>query len=265
MDKKTYLEKYKLINEYYKRNNYIITEAPNDNNGGGIPDPSMDMGMGNGQDMGGQQPQNDPMGGGMPDMGMDPNMQGGEQPMDRQSDANMDMPDPSAGATGFEPQGQMEQDPQMAQQPVDSGEEEEVIDVDDLTDSQEDTEKKVDNLTNKFDKLFQMIGSFEEKINQSDAKINDLKQELEKRNPTQIEKMSMRSQTGYPFNVSPDEYWDEKEQTSNYSRDDDENGTNLPQYQITKNDVDNMTDWASISKSLDKYGAFSKLDDIFDF
>jgi hypothetical protein len=169
------------------------------------------------------------------------------------------------GAEGFEPQGQIEQDPNMSQAPIDSVENEEVIDVDELTDSQEDTEKKVDALTSKFDKLFQMIGSFEEKIKQSDENINALKQEIEKRNPTQIEKMSMRSKGGYPFNVSPDEYWADKEATSNYSTEDDENGVNQDQYKITKNDVDNMTDWASISKSLDEEGMFKDLKDIFEF
>lgn len=248
MNKNDYLKKFNLINEYYKRNGYVISEA-------GIPDPSMDMGNG---PMGGGAPEGDmggaPNGDGAP---MDPSMDMGNNPMDSGA--------PSNGAEGFDPQGQIEQDPNMSQAPIDSVENEEVIDVDDLTDSQEDTEKKVDALTSKFDKLFQMIGSFEEKIKQSDENINALKQEIEKRNPTQIEKMTMRSKGGYPFNVSPDEYWAEKEETSNYSTEDDENGVNQDQYKITKNDVDNMTDWASISKSLDEEGMFKNLKDIFEF
>ena len=261
MNKNDYLKKYKLINEYYKRNGYVISEA-------GIPDPTMDMGndpMAGGQDQ--MQPQGDDMGQ-MP-MGGDASM--GGAPQGDQSMGGEMMPDmgmdagASQGAEGFDPQGQMPQDPNMSQAPIDSVENEEVIDVDDLTDSQEETEKKVDSLMSKFDKLFQMIGSFEEKINQSDENINALKQEIEKRNPTQIEKMSMRSKGGYPFNVSPDEYWADKEETSNYSTEDDENGVNQSQYQITKNDVDGMTDWASISKSLDEDGMFKNLKDIFEF
>ena len=78
-----------------------------------------------------------------------------------------------------------------------------------------------------------------------------LKAELEKRNPTPVEKMSLRAKNSYPFNVSPDEYWDEKQQTSNYSPDDDNNGVDDPQYQITKSDIDDISDWNSIAKSLD--------------
>lgn len=265
MNKTEYLKKFNLINEYYKRNGYIISEA-------GVPDPTMDMGnnpMDNENPMGGQNqglPQEDENG--MNDLMGDNNSMGGQDQGLPQGGENMDMgmdQGMSQGAEGFDPQGQIEKDPSMSQAPIDSTETEEVIDVDDLTDSQEDTEKKVDLLMDKFDKLFKMIGSFEEKINQSDDNINSLKQEIEKRNPTNIEKMSMRSKGGYPFNVSPDEYWDDKEKTSNYSTEDDMNGENQAQYRITKNDVDNITDWASISKSLDEDGMFKNLKDIFEF
>jgi hypothetical protein len=261
MNKTDYLKKYNLINEYYKKNGYIITEADNAQNDMNGQEQMMDEPMGDDIPQG-----NSPMGEQpMPDMGMGDMMGGdltqGEQPM---PDMGMDNSMPQ-GAEGFDPQGQVGQDPAMSQNPIDSGENEEVIDVDDLTNSQEETEHKVDSLTNKFDKLFQMIGSFEEKLKQSDENINALKQEIEKRNPTQIEKMSLRSKDGYPFNVSPDEYWNEKEQNSNYSSDDDENGINQQQYQITKNDVDNMTDWASISKSLENTGAFKNLKDLIEF
>lgn len=267
MNKETYLKKYNLINEYYKR--YTLNEA------GGIPDPTMG---GDGQDMSMDDNTmgNDPMGG-APNMGNDTNAMNGGMPDNSMGDTNtmggdpnMDMSnDPmdggNAGAEGFQPQGPEPQDPNMYQAPMGSEEEEEVIDVDDLTDSQEDTERKVDSLTSKFDKLLDMVSQFEERIELSNSHIDDLKKELEKRNPMPIEKMSLRSKTGYPFNVSPDEYWEDKEATSNYSRDDDQNGVNQQQYTITKNDVDNMTDWASISKSLDDEGLFANLRDILDF
>ena len=259
MDKNKYLAKYNLINEYYKSRGYIITEEEN-----GIQDPTMgdDMGMGeptmggdNGPDMGGNQS----MGGDM--NGMDPNTPNSDPNMG----GDMNGIGQNGGTEGFQPQGPEPQDLSMSQAPIGSESDEEVIDVDDLTNAQEDTEKKVERLTNKFDKLLDMISKFEEKIDASNSHIDDLKQEMEKRNPTQIEKMSMRSQTGYPFNVSPDKYWGEKEATSNYSREDDENGVNQPQYTITKNDIDGVSDWSAISKSLDKEGLFANLKDILDF
>lgn len=255
MDKNKYLAKYNLINEYYKSRGYIITEEEN-----GFQDPTMgdDMGMGeptmggdNGPDMGSN---NGPDMGGNQSMGGDMNMDGDMNGMGQ-----------NGGTEGFQPQGPEPQDPSMSQAPIGSESDEEVIDVDDLTNAQEDTEKKVERLTNKFDKLLDMISKFEEKIDASNSHIDDLKQEMERRNPTQVEKMSMRSQTGYPFNVSPDAYWSEKEATSNYSREDDENGVNQPQYTITKNDIDGISDWSEISKSLDKEGLFANLKDILDF
>ena len=60
------------------------------------------------------------------------------------------------------------------------------------------------------------IDGFEEKINASNERMDTLKAEIEKRNPTPVEKLSLRSKNSYPFNVSPEEYWKDKEMTSNY-------------------------------------------------
>ena len=76
-----------------------------------------------------------------------------------------------------------------------------------------------------------------------------LENELKKRNPTPMEKMSNRAANSYPFNVSPKEYWDEKEKTSNYSTEDDNNGADN-EYTITVGDVSG-SDWKSISDSID--------------
>ena len=61
----------------------------------------------------------------------------------------------------------------------------------------------------------------------------------------------MNTAKGGPFTVSPEEYWNEKEQTSNYSTEDDDNGKEQGQYVITANDVNGTVDWNSIAKSLD--------------
>lgn len=139
----------------------------------------------------------------------------------------------------------------------------EVIDVDDLTKSQEDTEKKVDDLDDKFERLMKAIDSFDSLIDKNNEKIESLKAEIERRNPTQIEKMSMQTQNSYPFNVTPNQYWSEKEQTSNYRTDNDENGVNQGQYVITKNDIDGDVDWKSISDSLDDDDVHQNLKAIF--
>lgn len=203
------------------------------NMGGG--DPGMDMG-------------GDPsMGGGDPGMmGGDPSMMGGADP-------NMGGGDPMAqggtnGVEGFNPQGA---DPGMQDPNAMGGEDEEVIDVDELVDSQEETSDKIDKLASSFEKLIDKVNSFQDLVNSSNERIDSLKAEIEKRNPTPVEKLSLRSKNGYPFAESPDEYWQTKEATSNYSTEDDNNGADDPVYQITKDEIDNFNDYASVAKSLD--------------
>ena len=66
-----------------------------------------------------------------------------------------------------------------------------------------------------------------------------------------VEKMNNRAANSYPFNVSPKDYWEEKEKTSNYRIDDDNNGKDQEQYTITVGDISNASDWKSISDSMD--------------
>lgn len=205
-----------------------------------------DMGMedpGMGDPTGGQDPgMGDPMG------GQDPGMnQGGEgQAAPPEGFAPQGGDQMGSGLPGMDGGESMEGEEDFTQeQPGD-----EVIDVDELTDSQEDTEHKIDALSSKFSKLLDKLDAFEEKINGNDRNIEALKSELEKRNPTPVEKMTLRSKNAYPFNVTPDEYWEDKEATSNYSTEDDNNGADDEVYQITKSDVDNISNWPEISKSL---------------
>lgn len=164
-----------------------------------------------------------------------------------QGDPNAMSQDPNAqaaqGPEGFNPQ--VDLDPNIQAQPDDN-----VIDVTDLTNSQEKVEQDMDKMDARFDQVIQAVGRFEEMLKSNDEKIEALKSEMEKRNPTEVEKLSLRSQQSAPFDVKPEEYWDEKQKTSNYSIEDDNNGKGQSQYEITKGDVDNM-DMKSVSDSLD--------------
>ena len=221
------------------------------------PDPSMGGGAPAGPDpMAGGDPS---MGGGMDaGMGGDPGMMGGDPSMGgAPADPNAMGGDPSMGGEnaqppqGFSPQGGEQEQLGVTPETDPNQEEEEVIDVDDLTNSQEETEKKIDALSDKFERLIGMLDGFEKQIDSSNERMEILKAEIEKRNPTPIEKMSIRAKNSYPFNITPDEYWKDKEATSNYSPEDDNNGADDPVYQITKNDIDNISDWNQIYKSLD--------------
>ena len=226
------------------------------------------------------------MGGGDPAMMGDPGMTGGDPGM-MGADPSMGGGNPGMGAQdqgqaappqGFAPQGGdpsmgggdpgMMGDPGM--QPADPGmtggpqdgmqPDDEVIDVDDLTDSQEDTEHKIDILSDKFSKLLDKLSAFEEKVEGNDRNIEDLKAEIEKRNPTPVEKMTLRSKNAYPFNVTPEEYWDNKEATSNYSTEDDNNGADDEVYKITKSDIDDISNWPEISRGMNSRNGIGLLD-----
>ena len=216
-----------------------------------------------GGDMGGYPSQEGPVGGDM-GMGAEAGMPGSEQgQMPGQEGGEATPPegfapqgiDPNAGIDGMggQEQGQEPvQEPNMAQ--PESTEEEEVIDVDELTDSQEKTEHKIDSLSQSFSKLVDTVDSIEKKIetmtNDTNKYIASLKDEFEKRNPTPMQRMSMRSTKSTPYNVTTDEYMNNYA-PDNYSQEDDNNGADDPQYKITRNDVDGWSDYASIERELD--------------
>lgn len=131
--------------------------------------------------------------------------------------------------------------------------EDEVINVDDLTNAQVETEEKVEDvhvtMEKGFEKILDIIKQLDKKINMSTSNMEDIKREIEKRNPTPLEKLNMRATNdSYPFSVKPNEYWEEKEKTSNYRIGDDNN--EKEEYVITQKDIDNVTDFAQISKEL---------------
>ena len=201
--------------------------------------------------MGGAPADPNAMGGDPSMMGGDPNAMGGAP-----ADPNAMGGDPGmngGGVEGFNPQGAdpnaMGGDPSMMGGAPE--EDEEVIDVDELVDKQDETADKIDKLASSFDKLLDKMNDFQSMVDSSNERIEGLKAEIERRNPTPVEKLSLRSGNGYPFNQTPDEYWQTKQATSNYSTEDDNNGADDPQYQITKDEIDNFNDYASISKSLD--------------
>jgi TolA-binding protein len=129
-----------------------------------------------------------------------------------------------------------------------------VIDVDDLTKSQEEAEKKIDRMNDKFEKLMGAVNTLIKQNAERDAKEKEaqlqMKAELDKRIPTPQQRMSMRSTKSSPYSMTPNEYMNNYA-PENYSDADDNNGADDMQYQITKDDIDRFTDYNSIMKDLD--------------
>ena len=250
----------RLINEFKEKYRHLVEYT---NAGGmyqvnedGEEDPNAmggDPGMmgGDPNAMGGGDPNamgNDPnaMGGDPGMMGGDPNAMGGGDPNAMGNDPNAMG---GSGVEGFNPQGVDNNGMEN------TGEDEEVIDVDELVDKQDETSEKLDKISSTFDRLLDKMNDFKSLVDSSNERIDKLAAEIEKRNPTPVEKLSLRSGNGYPFNQTPDEYWNEKQATSNYSTEDDNNGADDPKYKITKDEIDNFNDYASVYKSLnDDYG-----------
>ena len=234
-----------------------------------------------------------PMGGDPNAMGADPNMMGGDPnggmpPMDDPNamgaDPNGEIPpmdDPNAmggdpNAMGADPNGGMPpmDDPNMMGgeediEDIDIEEEQpgdEVVDVDELTQSQEATEFKVDNVDDKLNKVLKIISKFNDAIEANDQKIEDLKKEFQKRNPTAEETLNLRSLASYPFSERPDEYWKKQQQDHpNYnviSDNDVSTADEQKEFEIRKGDIDNFNE-RDIMKSLGE--SHIKLSDFLQF
>lgn len=162
--------------------------------------------MDNGQGMDMQQPQAD-------------NTMGGDPNMDSNADGGTDMSADMSGA--MDNQNNMgEEDPNMedfdepqTEDDVETEEmeaDDEVIDVDDLTQSQEATEYKIDGVDDRLAKIYALAQKFADQLEKNEESINALKTEFEKRNPTEEERLNIRSQSSYPYSETPKGYWAEK-------------------------------------------------------
>ena len=264
------------INEYTFYDSTMVEDDQDPNAMGG--DPNMTGGDPNG---------------GMPPMGDDPNAMGGDpngemapmnDPNTMGPDPNMMGGDPNGGmppmgddpnAMGGDPNGAMPpmDDPNMMGgeediEDIDIEEEQpgdEVVDVDELTQSQEATEFKVDNVDDKLNKVLKIISKFNDAIEANDQKIEDLKKEFQKRNPTAEETLNLRSLASYPFSERPDEYWKKQQQEHpNYNviSDNDVSTADEQKEFIRKGDIDNFNE-RDIMKSLGE--SHIKLSDFLQF
>ena len=267
MDKK-YLEEKGLLKEA-KRFNYIMEYIAGGNYGLEEVDANADglddvTGMADAGAAGGAMGQDPAMAGGMP--GADPNAAAGAMPGADPNAAAGAAPgaDPNAaagGVPGFDPQdtAPTDTDPEAtADQSFDEatpdagaegGDDEEVIDVDQLVDSQKRNEDAIEKLTDKFEDFLGKFQEFQGELKANADFMAKLEGEFEKRNPTSIEKMTMRSLQSKPFQETPEEYM-ANDAPENYSPEDDNNGVGEPRYTITRDDVRNATDYSSIAKTL---------------
>ena len=170
-----------------------------------------------------------------PSMGADPSAMGGDPSAmgnDMTQDPSAMGVDPSAMG-GDESEGQDDGD---------------TIDIDGLTRAQDKLNVKqnhvgmdLSKVDTKIKTLIDTIQNLQDKLDANNSEIESLKSEFEKRNPTQTEKLNLRSLDSYPFNVKPNEYWEKKARQGGYDTYSDNDEPTSKEYVITNNDVDNPT------------------------
>ena len=221
----------------------------NSQQGGNIaPDASNQMGDMNGQNDGvmptdgSQMPQNNVQQG---------NGMNGDMQMNSTEGDMADLSEPEVENDGIETQ-EMESD-------------DEVIDVDDLTQSQEATEYKLDGVDDRLSKIYAVVQKFSDQLERNEESIMALKDEFEKRNPTEEEKLNLRSQSSYPYSETPKDYWDKKTQENPHYNvmynNEVSPSEEQKKFEITKNDISGLnmksiSDTLDIDQSLNKYLGF---------
>ena len=113
------------------------------------------------------------------------------------------------------------------------------VDVTDLTDKQDDVDNKVTALSQQTETLLNTLIQLSDKIEamskKSDTEIQLMRKEIEKRNPTPVEKLQRRVVVSDPFNETPADYWKKKESEGGYKLVDDDNEEDV--YTITPSDL----------------------------
>ena len=94
------------------------------------------------------------------------------------------------------------------------GEETVEVDVTDIVDKAEETRTEIAGITAKMDELMGNLSSLSDQVSGMDqviGKIENLEKEIEKRNPTPVEKLEMRSMDSFPYSIKLTDYWQDKE------------------------------------------------------
>jgi len=137
-----------------------------------------------------------------------------------------------------------EEDPFSSEEPEQEPEELEPeedaveLDVTELVKGSEEAKASADAANTKIDQLMQMVSKLENATKGMDAisnKIENLETEFEKRNPTEEEKLEMRSLSSAPYNLKLTDFWKDKEGVYDVMGDENKEPK---EYVLTKDDID---------------------------
>ena len=134
-----------------------------------------------------------------------------------------------------DPFGDTEVEDEFATEEPLGGEDTVEVDVTDIVDKTEETKTSVDGVSTKMDDLLSKLSELESQVSGMDNvinKIDDLEKEIERRNPTPVERLEMRSMDSFPYSVKLTDYWKDKE---GYDTTEEEE-----EFTLTQSDVDNF-------------------------
>lgn len=97
---------------------------------------------------------------------------------------------------------------------TETGEDSVEIDVTDIVDKTEATKSSVEGMSSKMDELLGKLSELESQVSGMDNvinKIDELEKEIEKRNPTPVERLEMRSMDSFPYSIKLTDFWKDKE------------------------------------------------------
>ncbi len=164
-------------------------------------------------------------------------------------DAELDIEEPAADEEipDEEPMDEPAADDIPAEEPVEDDAVE--LDVTELVNSSEEAKASADAANAKIDQLMGMVAKLESQTKSMEAigaKIDNLEWEIEKRAPTEQEKLEMRSLDSAPYNLKLTDFWKDQEGAYDVMGTDKEK-----EYVLTKDEIDSDYSETDIKKSLD--------------
>jgi hypothetical protein len=115
------------------------------------------------------------------------------------------------------------------------------IDITDLTQKQDKVLTSVESVIGKTTELLDFIKQIEAKIDLNnqhiDSELNDIKKEIEVRNPTPKEVLQKSVTIGNPLNQTPEQYWAAKQAEGKYELSDDDTEKEK-EYVLKNSDID---------------------------
>jgi hypothetical protein len=172
---------------------------------------------------------------------------GGEEGGDEDSEESLDIPDDTEDIIDDEP---MDDDAGI-EEPLDDTSDEIELDVTELVKGSEAAKQSADAANAKIGELMNMVNKLEQQLSSMDqitSKIDGLEKEIERRNPTPVEKLEMRSLDSYPYNIKLTDFWNEKSDTHDTGSD---LGQKPEEYTLTQDDVNQAYSDKEIRNSFD--------------